>query len=100
MGGCNSSAGVDQEELEKHRQIEKELREDRKGMTTETKVSSSFLFLFFFSYLSIQILLLGAGDTGKSTLIKQIKLIYKSGFSEEERNIFRFFPSSLYLTPP
>ncbi|KAI8373778.1 guanine nucleotide binding protein, alpha subunit [Blakeslea trispora] len=37
----------------------------------------------------IKILLLGAGDSGKSTVIKQMRLIHASGFSKIERENFR-----------
>ncbi|CAO3636595.1 unnamed protein product [Mucor fragilis] len=37
----------------------------------------------------IKILLLGAGDSGKSTIIKQMKLIHDCGFSKIERENFR-----------
>eukprot|EP00009_Paramoeba_aestuarina_P007404 CAMPEP_0201521224 /NCGR_PEP_ID=MMETSP0161_2-20130828/14285_1 /ASSEMBLY_ACC=CAM_ASM_000251 /TAXON_ID=180227 /ORGANISM="Neoparamoeba aestuarina, Strain SoJaBio B1-5/56/2" /LENGTH=266 /DNA_ID=CAMNT_0047919819 /DNA_START=74 /DNA_END=871 /DNA_ORIENTATION=+ len=72
MGNCAGGGGGDPQDMEKHRQIERDIRDDRKALATETKI-----------------LLLGAGDTGKSTLIKQIKLIYKAGFLDEERHIFR-----------
>jgi len=35
------------------------------------------------------LLLLGAGDTGKSTVMKQMKIIHKEGFSSEERLVYR-----------
>ncbi|ORE11927.1 guanine nucleotide binding protein, alpha subunit [Rhizopus microsporus var. microsporus] len=37
----------------------------------------------------IKILLLGAGDSGKSTIIKQMRLIHASGFTKYERESFR-----------
>ena len=37
----------------------------------------------------LKILLLGTGESGKSTIIKQMKIIYGQGFSEEERKGFK-----------
>lgn len=37
----------------------------------------------------ILILLLGAGESGKSTVLKQMKLLYASGFSTAERKSYR-----------
>jgi len=37
----------------------------------------------------IKLLLLGAGESGKTTLVKQMKIIYLTGFDEEERNNFK-----------
>ncbi|KAI8615491.1 guanine nucleotide binding protein, alpha subunit [Chytriomyces sp. MP71] len=37
----------------------------------------------------VKILLLGAGETGKSTILKQMKLIHGVGFTEDERTTFR-----------
>jgi hypothetical protein len=34
-----------------------------------------------------KILLLGASDSGKSTLLKQLKIIHGGGFSEKEKNL-------------
>ncbi|KAI8384610.1 G protein alpha subunit [Radiomyces spectabilis] len=37
----------------------------------------------------VKLLLLGAGESGKSTILKQMKLIHDSGFSPDERRAFR-----------
>ncbi|PVU93081.1 hypothetical protein BB561_003483 [Smittium simulii] len=37
----------------------------------------------------IKMLLLGAGESGKSTIIKQMKLIYDNGYTTEERESYR-----------
>ena len=34
-------------------------------------------------------LLLGAGECGKSTIVKQMKIIHDKGYSMEEREMFR-----------
>ncbi|KAJ6247446.1 guanine nucleotide-binding protein g(o) subunit alpha [Anaeramoeba flamelloides] len=35
------------------------------------------------------ILILGTGDSGKSTFVKQIELIYKDGFDQTKRNLYK-----------
>lgn len=42
-----------------------------------------------FDEYDIKILLIGAGESGKSTLVKQIKRLYCGGFTPYERNIFK-----------
>ncbi|EQK97639.1 hypothetical protein G6O67_004666 [Ophiocordyceps sinensis] len=50
------------------RDIDRVLRQDEKRMAKEVKL-----------------LLLGAGESGKSTILKQMKLIYSQGFNNHER---------------
>ncbi|KAJ3128857.1 guanine nucleotide-binding protein subunit alpha [Physocladia obscura] len=38
---------------------------------------------------NIKLLLLGAGETGKSTVLKQIKLIHGTGYSDEDRAAYK-----------
>ncbi|KAI5840531.1 guanine nucleotide binding protein, alpha subunit [Morchella snyderi] len=57
---------------QKSREIEKLIRQDEKKMSKEVKL-----------------LLLGAGESGKSTILKQMKLIHASGFSKSDREDYR-----------
>ncbi|KAK3824628.1 MAG: guanine nucleotide binding protein, alpha subunit [Benniella sp.] len=41
--------------------------------------------------MEVKLLLLGAGEAGKTTIIKQMKLMHASGFSVQEREAFRGF---------
>ncbi|KIW34553.1 uncharacterized protein PV07_01330 [Cladophialophora immunda] len=68
--GCTGSK-IDPREKEASQQnakIERQLRADRR-MESRT----------------VKILLLGAGESGKSTIIKQMRIIHSSGFQDDER---------------
>lgn len=66
MGGT-ADAGA-----QKSREIERLIRQDEKRIAKEVKL-----------------LLLGAGESGKSTILKQMKLIHASGFSKNDRDDYR-----------
>ncbi|KAL0636549.1 G-Protein alpha subunit [Maublancomyces gigas] len=57
---------------QKSREIERLIRQDEKRMSKEVKL-----------------LLLGAGESGKSTILKQMKLIHAAGFSKSDREDYR-----------
>ncbi|KAL3418450.1 g protein alpha subunit [Phlyctema vagabunda] len=59
--------------LEKNRSIDRLIREDEKSLSRQVKL-----------------LLLGAGESGKSTILKQMRLIYTNeGFSKSEKDEWR-----------
>ncbi|XP_071444439.1 guanine nucleotide-binding protein G(o) subunit alpha-like [Hetaerina americana] len=72
MGGCLS---LDSEEAKARRRSEEIDRQLGELAKQESNV--------------IKILLLGAGESGKSTLVKQMKIIHSDGFTKEELRSFR-----------
>ncbi|GES61937.1 guanine nucleotide binding protein, alpha subunit [Aspergillus terreus] len=69
--GCMSSKPAepaDKEAVQRTARIDKSLKNDKKVMDR-----------------TIKILLLGAGESGKSTIIKQMRIIHAGGFPEDER---------------
>ncbi|KAK9763934.1 guanine nucleotide-binding protein subunit alpha [Basidiobolus ranarum] len=70
MGCCASQEEVDGRRA--NEEIETQLKQDRITQKKEVKM-----------------LLLGAGESGKSTLIKQMKLIHEGGYSIDEKEAFR-----------
>ncbi|GAA5923181.1 guanine nucleotide-binding protein subunit alpha [Sporobolomyces koalae] len=78
--GCGSSSlksGSDpmtgsKEDKERSYAIDKQIDDDAKKLRRECKI-----------------LLLGSGESGKSTIVKQMKLIYQNGYSRDEMMLFR-----------
>ena len=62
----------EQEALRRSRQIDKQLQQERRSLKQE-----------------IKILLLGAGESGKSTFIKQMRILHGKDYSEADRLDFR-----------
>ncbi|POR32603.1 Guanine nucleotide-binding protein alpha-2 subunit [Tolypocladium paradoxum] len=65
---CFGSRDKDNSGAARSRDIDRAIRQDEKRMAKEVKL-----------------LLLGAGESGKSTILKQMKLIYSQGFNKQER---------------
>lgn len=68
MGGCVGAPTKADDQQETNKNINKQLEEERKKLDNEIKM-----------------LLLGAGEAGKTTLSKQMRIIQLDGFTEEER---------------
>eukprot|EP01120_Amphizonella_sp_Union-15-10_P006306 TRINITY_DN2000_c0_g2_i1.p1 TRINITY_DN2000_c0_g2~~TRINITY_DN2000_c0_g2_i1.p1 ORF type:complete len:352 (-),score=55.30 TRINITY_DN2000_c0_g2_i1:77-1132(-) len=70
--GCGLGVSVSKEEKARAKQVEQQLKQDKKVFENEVKL-----------------LLLGAGESGKSTIAKQMKIIHLEGFTKEECFQFR-----------
>ncbi|EPB81339.1 guanine nucleotide-binding protein subunit alpha [Mucor circinelloides 1006PhL] len=70
MGCCQSTEQV--EEKQRNQEIDAQIKRDRVNLRREIKM-----------------LLLGAGESGKSTILKQMKLIHDGGYTPEERESFK-----------
>ncbi|XP_066997185.1 guanine nucleotide-binding protein G(i) subunit alpha isoform X1 [Anabrus simplex] len=72
--GCAVSASTagEKEAAERSKKIDKDLRIDGERASREVKL-----------------LLLGAGESGKSTIVKQMKIIHETGYSREECEQYR-----------
>lgn len=70
--GGNALARSTSEERKKNMEIEKMIRKDKKVQARQVKI-----------------LLLGAGESGKSTILKQMRIIYSEGFRLDERKEVR-----------
>ncbi|KAJ6608099.1 G-protein alpha subunit [Mycena sp. CBHHK59/15] len=70
--GCVQSSGVDEEAKARNDEIENQLNRDRMMAKNEIKM-----------------LLLGAGESGKSTVLKQMKLFHLDGYNAQERDAYK-----------
>lgn len=75
---CQCIYGLDPEEKERLREF-KELRKRSQEIDKELKKSGTVF------KQTIKLLLLGTGESGKSTVLKQMRIIHISKFSEQER---------------
>ncbi|MCJ1309302.1 Guanine nucleotide-binding protein alpha-2 subunit [Agyrium rufum] len=73
MGNCVSSDNSDEAEQKKRsRAIDAKLEEDSQRLKKECKI-----------------LLLGSGESGKSTIVKQMKIIHQNGYTVDELALYR-----------
>jgi len=70
-GGGENLSAEDKEAKQRSKEIEKLLKDDKRQMDMEVKL-----------------LLLGSGESGKTTITKQMKILYMDGFADEERQAF------------
>lgn len=88
--------GGDEDELAagsaRNREIDKMIRSDEKRMNREVKLlllGTSYPYCYFLRPIGLTYRIAGAGESGKSTVLKQMKLIYAQGFSRTERDEWR-----------
>ncbi|KAG8528490.1 G protein alpha subunit [Bacidia gigantensis] len=73
MGACMSQENAEEEENKKRsRAIDAKLEEDSRRLRKECKI-----------------LLLGSGESGKSTIVKQMKIIHQNGYTKDELALYR-----------
>ncbi|KAL3255154.1 hypothetical protein ABHI18_008434 [Aspergillus niger] len=73
MGSCVSTEATgDAESKRRSQAIDRKLEEDSRRLRRECKI-----------------LLLGSGESGKSTIVKQMKIIHQNGYTVEELALYR-----------
>ncbi|PMD47591.1 G protein alpha subunit [Hyaloscypha variabilis F] len=72
MGACMSTSSDLEEQKKRSQQIDKTLEEDSRRLRRECKI-----------------LLLGSGESGKSTIVKQMKIIHQKGYTVDELALYR-----------
>jgi guanine nucleotide-binding protein subunit alpha len=91
MGICNSTNNEEADQKKKSQQIDKILEEDSKRLRKECKILLLGRFtrrLFGLTHVLTRNHI-GSGESGKSTIVKQMKIIHLKGYSEEELYNYR-----------
>jgi guanine nucleotide-binding protein subunit alpha len=95
MGSCTSILlrnNKNDPEAQKSKSIDKKIKADEKRLRSEVKVlllGKKIKKKKFRLYQHLYHFNLGAGESGKSTILKQLRLIHASGFDVNERESFR-----------
>lgn len=72
MGACLSSSNEEKGAKERSIAIDRQIEEDSRKFKKECKI-----------------LLLGSGESGKSTIVKQMKIIHQNGYTRDELLLYR-----------
>lgn len=65
--------------------------DEREAIETSKKIDKDNAKDYLKNAEKIKILLLGAGDSGKSTIFKQMRLLYGEAYTDDEKMSFRLF---------
>ena len=90
--GCTQAKEGSKEDISASRKIDEQLRKDKRELETEVKLlllgehPAEQLDSDFVHGILITI---GAGESGKSTITKQMKIIFLKGFTKEEKESYR-----------
>ena len=91
MGGCVST--VDRAGKERSDMIDKEIEDHSKRFKRECKIlllgATPFMSCFFRCGSLTRLVFTGSGESGKSTIVKQMKIIHKEGFTDAELAEYR-----------
>lgn len=63
--------------------------EDKEGKRINDDINNQIIQEKMRMRSEVKMLLLGAGESGKSTILKQMKLIHDNGYSQEEKEAFK-----------
>ena len=85
MGNCVTSSSEERELKRRSEAIDRQLRQDQrsKDVVKTILLGESTLCDSLVSYYCLACIK-GAGESGKSTLVKQMKIIHGDGYSQQE----------------
>jgi len=101
MGSCVSQTPEEREAKSRSSAIDRDLRQDAKEFENTIKILLLGMRSAVLAVGSVMCLcqcrplivtLLGAGESGKSTLVKQMKIIHGDGYSTNELTSFKVHP--------
>jgi guanine nucleotide-binding protein G(i) subunit alpha len=91
MGACGSTeAGEDVEQKKRSQMIDKKLEEDSRRLRRESKLLLLGMAEFGLSTGFVRLTSsTGSGESGKSTIVKQMKIIHQNGYTPDELSLYR-----------
>ncbi|TGO43060.1 hypothetical protein BHYA_0003g00140 [Botrytis hyacinthi] len=89
MGACMSSNVEDTEQRKRSQMIDKKLEEDSKRLRRECKILLLDLKDKGKTCSMLTFIATGSGESGKSTIVKQMKIIHQNGYTIDELALYR-----------
>lgn len=89
MGSCVSQTPEEREAKSRSSAIDRNLRQDAKEFENTIKILLLGMSFELFMNSVMFAVITGAGESGKSTLVKQMKIIHGDGYKVNELNSFK-----------
>lgn len=89
MGACLTLEREEGKARRRSEEIDRQLGELARQQNNVIKILLLGKNLWKLGYISLRMCILGAGESGKSTLVKQMKIIHADGFTHAELSSFR-----------
>jgi guanine nucleotide-binding protein subunit alpha len=89
MGACMSSQGEDYEQKKRSQEIDQQIKREAEKSGREVKLLLLGMITSGIAFKRVANIGVGSGESGKSTIVKQMKIIHQGGYTKDELALYR-----------